>query len=88
VHAEAREEDRREQQQLLEERDGSDVPSRGEEEIDRQPVDRAAVRPGRNAPVDAREMWVRTDTEIDGQYETRGKHRARDEEREDAVGDR
>ena len=74
VHAEAREEDRGEQQQLLEEGDGSDVPRRGEEEIDRQPVDRAAVRPRRDAPVVGREMRVRDRREVDCQHQALGEH--------------
>jgi hypothetical protein len=88
VHAEAGEKDRPEQEQLLEETDKTQVPGRGDQKIDRQPVDRPAVRPGRNAPVDAREMWVRNDTQIDRQYEPGRKHRACDEERKKAVGDR
>jgi hypothetical protein len=33
-------------------------------------------------------MWVRNDTQIDRQYEPGRKHRACDEERKKAVGDR
>ena len=87
MHAEPRQKDDHEQQDLLADRDRIDLTESGKERIQRQPCRRSLVRSLAEAPVGRRNSRMRRLEQVDGEDEAGAKQRPRDRQCEDQVGD-